>query len=268
MIDYNYFTGKCGPDGIYYKDAYSFVVCTHHIAYEQPCPPGTRNRAFRQYDYGDFYHKTSFCDENLVDYGYTIYNKHPPQGPGAIRYRKILGNYGSHGYGFKPSYPTYNAPTTSSYAGYGKKAPSYGKEYGSQAKTGYGFGAKRSNHLHSNSYGKSNYGNSYGYKGKTSFYGNHYGTRNNYHDRHGYAYRDQEKVTKVPKQPARQTKAKHQKHQNSYPKKTNSIKRADIEKFVKEFFKNKVSSPFSQMFQRPEARKANLDLEEWKRKGI
>ena len=43
-------SGQCGQDGFYYKDDYSFVMCTHGIAYVQRCAPGTRNGAVTRHD--------------------------------------------------------------------------------------------------------------------------------------------------------------------------------------------------------------------------
>jgi len=63
-------SGKCGNDGLYYKDHYSFVICSNGNSYEQPCAPGTRNSEYGRYNPGNNYSYRDFCDVNLVDYGY------------------------------------------------------------------------------------------------------------------------------------------------------------------------------------------------------
>ena len=85
--------GRCDKDGFYYKDDYSFVMCTHGITYVQRCAPGTRNGAVtivtsshsrtfnysmctfqaESYSSGGYHSHASFCDVNLVDYGYSAY---------------------------------------------------------------------------------------------------------------------------------------------------------------------------------------------------
>ena len=62
--------GQCDQDGFYYKDYYSFVICSNNNAYVQPCAPGSRNSGHDSYDYGDNYYYRDFCDVNLVDHGY------------------------------------------------------------------------------------------------------------------------------------------------------------------------------------------------------
>ena len=70
---YNYYgryPGKCGNDGLYFRDSKSFVFCSNGNSYVQPCAPGTRNSAYGRYSYGGKYGYADFCDVNLVDDGY------------------------------------------------------------------------------------------------------------------------------------------------------------------------------------------------------
>ena len=70
---YNYYgryPGKCGNDGLYFRDDKSFVFCSNGNSYVQPCAPGTRNSAYGKYSYGSKYDYRDFCDVNLVDDGY------------------------------------------------------------------------------------------------------------------------------------------------------------------------------------------------------
>ena len=80
--DYSYGTysfhgkypGKCGNDGLYFRDEKSFVFCSNGNSYVQPCAPGTRNSAYDKYNYGGKYNYRDFCDVNLVDQGYAVKN--------------------------------------------------------------------------------------------------------------------------------------------------------------------------------------------------
>ena len=45
-------TGVCGPDGLYYRDENSFVLCSNAKGYIQPCAPGTRNAGLADYEPG------------------------------------------------------------------------------------------------------------------------------------------------------------------------------------------------------------------------
>jgi len=92
--------GKCGNDGFYYKDHYSFVICSNGNSYVQPCAPGSRNSPYGRYSYGHSYYYRDFCDVNLVDYGY---GAHRPY------YRRPAYGYGhAHGhFGFAPFYGRY-----------------------------------------------------------------------------------------------------------------------------------------------------------------
>ena len=67
---YGYYPGKCGKDGIYYRDAFSFVFCSNGNSYVQPCAPGTRNSGYERFSKGTPYSSSDFCDVNLNDYGY------------------------------------------------------------------------------------------------------------------------------------------------------------------------------------------------------
>jgi hypothetical protein len=88
------YTGKCGYDGLYYRDSKSFIFCSNGNSYVQPCAPGTRNSSYRKYSYGKNYTYRDFCDVNLVDDGYGV----------------------KKGYGKKDD-------------GYGKKDDGYGKKH-------------------------------------------------------------------------------------------------------------------------------------------
>jgi hypothetical protein len=67
---HGHYPGHCGNDGFYYRDHYSFVICSNGNAYDQPCAPGTRNSEYGHYDHGHDYRYRDFCDVNLVDYGF------------------------------------------------------------------------------------------------------------------------------------------------------------------------------------------------------
>ena len=106
--------GKCGNDGFYYKDHYSFVICSNGNSYVQPCAPGSRNSNYGRYSYGHNYHYRDFCDVNLVDYGYGAHRPayHRPAYGG---YGGGYGGYGGYGHGrgfagagFAPFYGRYH----------------------------------------------------------------------------------------------------------------------------------------------------------------
>ena len=81
---YNYYgryPGKCGNDGLYFRDEKSFVFCSNGNSYVQPCAPGTRNSAVEKYSYGGKYDYRDFCDINLVDEGYAAKNAEPAKEP-------------------------------------------------------------------------------------------------------------------------------------------------------------------------------------------
>ena len=67
------FPGKCGKDGIYYKDETTFVFCSNGNSYIQPCAPGSRNSPYSNYNPGGKYNYRDFCDVNLVDEGYAAH---------------------------------------------------------------------------------------------------------------------------------------------------------------------------------------------------
>ena len=71
-----YYVGRCGNDGFYYKDHYSFVICSNGNAYDQPCAPGTRNSDYGRYHHGHAYYYRDFCDINLVDYGFGAHREY------------------------------------------------------------------------------------------------------------------------------------------------------------------------------------------------
>ena len=64
------FPGACHNDGFYYKDAYSFVICSNGNGYELPCAPGSQNNPYDDYSYDNKYGYHDFCGVNLVDDGY------------------------------------------------------------------------------------------------------------------------------------------------------------------------------------------------------
>ena len=95
------YPGKCGNDGLYYRDEKSFVFCSNGNSYIQPCAPGARNSAYGKYSNGGKYDYRDFCDVNLVDEGYAA--KHAGYGynrgyDGYAYDRRDYG-YGDHGYG-------------------------------------------------------------------------------------------------------------------------------------------------------------------------
>lgn len=65
-----HYPGRCGNDGFYYKDHFSFVICSNGNSYDQPCAPGSRNSEYGRYSPGDAYLYRDFCDVNLVDVGF------------------------------------------------------------------------------------------------------------------------------------------------------------------------------------------------------
>ena len=67
---YGKYPGKCGNDGLYFRDEKSFVFCSNGNSYVQPCAPGTRNSPYQKYSHGATYSYRDFCDVNLVDEGY------------------------------------------------------------------------------------------------------------------------------------------------------------------------------------------------------
>ena len=74
-VYYGKYDGKCGNDGLYYRDEKSFIFCSNGSSYVQPCAPGTRNSAYSKYDKGAKYNYRDFCDVNLVDDGYAAKKK-------------------------------------------------------------------------------------------------------------------------------------------------------------------------------------------------
>ena len=99
------YPGKCGNDGLYFRDEKSFVFCSNGNSYVQPCAPGTRNSNYGKYSYGGKYGYSDFCDVNLVDDGYAAKNR----GYGYNRYdgRRDYGygydrdySYGRRDYGY------------------------------------------------------------------------------------------------------------------------------------------------------------------------
>ena len=74
------YPGKCGADGLYFRDEKCFVFCSNGNSYVQPCAPGSRNSAYGKYSYGGKYDYRDFCDVNLVDEGYAA--KHGGYGYG------------------------------------------------------------------------------------------------------------------------------------------------------------------------------------------
>merc|ERR1712179_681506 len=120
------YAGKCGNDGIYFRDSGSFVMCSNGNSYVQPCAPGSRNAAYGSYSYGQSYGYSDFCGVNLVDYGYGAKghgygHAAPAYGAPAYGYGRAAYNDG-YGYGA----PAYGGPA---YGGYGYDAPRYGGEH-------------------------------------------------------------------------------------------------------------------------------------------
>ena len=121
------YSGHCGKDGFYYKDAKSFVICSNNNAYVQPCAPGSQNSAHDAYNYGGNYYYRDFCDVNLVDHGYGAQRHHGYQVPAAKGYGYHDGYYGD---GYKSGYYGNDR-----YYGYNSKAYNgrpyhFGRPYG------------------------------------------------------------------------------------------------------------------------------------------
>ena len=82
------YPGKCGSDGLYFRDEASFVFCSNGNSYVQPCAPGTRNSAYENFRPGGSYGYRDFCDVNLVDDGYAAKRYKPaPARPEPAYYR-------------------------------------------------------------------------------------------------------------------------------------------------------------------------------------
>ena len=112
LLDYDVFIstpGKCGNDGFYYNDKYSFIICSNGNAYTQKCAPGSVNSGYSHYEYGKQYYYHDFCDVNLVDEGYA-----------------------AHHAGYYGPYDGYHG--VNRYDGYG-----YGDHYGAGYGNGYGY---------------------------------------------------------------------------------------------------------------------------------
>ena len=99
------YPGKCGNDGLYFRDEKSFVFCSNGNSYVQPCAPGTRNSAYGSYSHGGKYDYRDFCDVNLVDDGYAAKR--------AVNY-----GYDNRGYGYDRDYD------------YGRRDYGYGRRDG------------------------------------------------------------------------------------------------------------------------------------------
>merc|ERR1712179_666138 len=139
------YAGKCGNDGIYFRDSGSFVMCSNGNSYVQPCAPGSRNAAYGSYSYGKSYGYSDFCGVNLVDYGYGA--KGRGYGYGAPSYSRPSYGYNAPAYGYgRDAYRPDQYRNQNGYAtraayndGYGYGAPAYGgPAYG-----GYGYDAPR-----------------------------------------------------------------------------------------------------------------------------
>ena len=94
------YPGKCAIDGLYYKDAESFVYCSNGNSYVQKCAEGSRNSAYGKYSYGGSYGYRDFCDVNLVDAGYAAPAYAAPAGYAAPAYDAGYGYGRDLGYGY------------------------------------------------------------------------------------------------------------------------------------------------------------------------
>ena len=123
---YNYYgkyEGKCGNDGLYFRDEKSFVFCSNGNSYVQPCAPGTRNSGYEKYSYGGKYDYRDFCDVNLVDDGYAA--KYPAKAPAKpVKYEE-------------PAKPAYD----DGYYGY-DRAYDYGRRDYGYGRRDYGYGRR------------------------------------------------------------------------------------------------------------------------------
>lgn len=104
------FDKACVSDGLYYKDANSFVMCSNNVAYIQLCAPGSRNSDHGNYKSGNNYLSRDFCDINLVDYGYGVSGSGYDDG----RYYPVPYGYQQNGYN---NYG-YNYGANNQYRGY------------------------------------------------------------------------------------------------------------------------------------------------------
>ena len=94
------YPGKCGNDGLYFRDSKSFVFCSNGNSYVQPCAPGTRNSAYGKYSYGGKYGYSDFCDVNLVDDGYAAKYSYGRRDYGYDRDYDRGYDYGRRDYGY------------------------------------------------------------------------------------------------------------------------------------------------------------------------
>jgi len=102
--------GKCGNDGFYYRDHYSFIICSNGNSYVQPCAPGSRNSHYGRYSHGHNYYYRDFCDINLVDKGAGVRRPYYPPAHGYGGYGPGHGHgygYGHGRFGFAPYYGPY-----------------------------------------------------------------------------------------------------------------------------------------------------------------
>jgi len=113
------YSGKCGNDGLYFRDEKSFVFCSNGNSYVQPCAPGTRNSAYGKYSYGGKYDYRDFCDVNLVDEGYAA--KHSAYG---------YADKHDEGYGYDRDYS------------YGRRDYGHGRRDYGYGRRDYGYGRR------------------------------------------------------------------------------------------------------------------------------
>merc|ERR1712076_287756 len=117
------YAGKCGNDGIYFRDSGSFVMCSNGNSYVQPCAPGSRNAAYGSYSYGQSYgygHAAPAYGAPAYGYGRDAYR--PDQYRNQNGYATRAAYNDGYGYGA----PAYGGPA---YGGYGYDAPRYGGEH-------------------------------------------------------------------------------------------------------------------------------------------
>ena len=127
---HGHYSGKCGNDGLYFRDSKSFVFCSNGNSYEQPCAPGTRNSAYGKYSYGGKYNYRDFCDVNLVDEGYAA--KHAGYG-----YNNGYNNNYNDGYGYDNN--RYDRGHDRDYDGYGRRDYGYGRRDYGYGRRDYGY---------------------------------------------------------------------------------------------------------------------------------
>ena len=174
---YGKYPGKCGNDGLYYKDSNAFVFCSNGNSYEQPCAPGSKNSGYGNYNYGGSYGYRDFCDVNLVDQGYAAKRS----GYGGKGYSGYRGD-GYRGDGYRGDGYRGDGYRGDGYRGDGYRGDGYrGDGYRGDGYRGDGYGYRGDGYR--GGYGDYNRG---GYGG--DYFGGYRGGRRGYGDYNGYRF--------------------------------------------------------------------------------